>query len=209
MLPRRVITRGIAGDCNQTPIGKRLPSPHPLIWLNSHRPGSALGLPLSSGRATAWADPIKVKRTSNHAGELAHASHRSKWETNETPVELAQPPRHFARCLLPSTRAFGIIQEHLRIVIKLGTGVPPTAGSRLIPRSSNRSSRKSPRSAARARKSSWSPAARSAGMGALGFDSRPANLAEKQACAAVGQSRLMSTYENFSPNTISLSRRCC
>lgn len=36
-----------------------------------------------------------------------------------------------------------------------------------------------------------------AGMGALGFDSRPANLAEKQACAAVGQSRLMSTYEKL------------
>ena len=36
-----------------------------------------------------------------------------------------------------------------------------------------------------------------AGMGALGFDSRPTNLAEKQACAAVGQSRLMSTYEKL------------
>jgi glutamate 5-kinase len=34
-------------------------------------------------------------------------------------------------------------------------------------------------------------------MGALGFDSRPTNLAEKQACAAVGQSRLMSTYEKL------------
>ena len=32
-----------------------------------------------------------------------------------------------------------------------------------------------------------------AGMGALGFDSRPTDLAEKQARAAVGQSRLMST----------------
>jgi len=36
-----------------------------------------------------------------------------------------------------------------------------------------------------------------AGMGALGYDTRPANLAEKQACAAVGQSRLMSTYEKL------------
>ena len=36
-----------------------------------------------------------------------------------------------------------------------------------------------------------------AGMGALGFDTRPADLAEKQACAAVGQSRLMSTYEKL------------
>jgi len=36
-----------------------------------------------------------------------------------------------------------------------------------------------------------------AGMGALGYDTRPAHLAEKQACAAVGQSRLMSTYEKL------------
>ena len=36
-----------------------------------------------------------------------------------------------------------------------------------------------------------------AGMGALGFDTRPADLAKKQACAAVGQSRLMSTYEKL------------
>ena len=36
-----------------------------------------------------------------------------------------------------------------------------------------------------------------AGMGALGYDSRPTNLAEKQACAAVGQSRLMSTYDKL------------
>lgn len=36
-----------------------------------------------------------------------------------------------------------------------------------------------------------------AGMGALGFDTRPSDLAEKQACAAVGQSRLMSTYEKL------------
>ena len=33
-----------------------------------------------------------------------------------------------------------------------------------------------------------------AGMGALGFEKRPAELAELQACAAVGQSRLMATY---------------
>ena len=36
-----------------------------------------------------------------------------------------------------------------------------------------------------------------AGMGALGFDTRPADLAKKQACAAVGQSRLMSTSEKL------------
>ena len=36
-----------------------------------------------------------------------------------------------------------------------------------------------------------------AGMGVLGYESRPANLAERQACAAVGQSRLMATYEKL------------
>jgi glutamate 5-kinase len=34
-----------------------------------------------------------------------------------------------------------------------------------------------------------------AGMGVLGFERRPADLDELQACAAVGQSRLMATYQ--------------
>lgn len=36
-----------------------------------------------------------------------------------------------------------------------------------------------------------------AGMGALGFKKRPKILAELQACAALGQSRLMATYEKL------------
>lgn len=36
-----------------------------------------------------------------------------------------------------------------------------------------------------------------AGMGALGYDKRPGELAELQACAAVGQSRLMAIYEQL------------
>jgi glutamate 5-kinase len=36
-----------------------------------------------------------------------------------------------------------------------------------------------------------------AGMGALGFHKRPTELDELQACAAVGQSRLMATYEKL------------
>ncbi|HEY6170191.1 MAG TPA: glutamate 5-kinase [Verrucomicrobiae bacterium] len=35
------------------------------------------------------------------------------------------------------------------------------------------------------------------GMGALGFEKRPGSLAELQACAAIGQSRLMSTYQEL------------
>lgn len=39
-----------------------------------------------------------------------------------------------------------------------------------------------------------------AGMGVLGFDKRPTEVAEQQACAAVGQSRLMAMYESlFAP----------
>src|SRR3954468_12432237 len=36
-----------------------------------------------------------------------------------------------------------------------------------------------------------------AGMGVLGHAKRPTELAELQACAAVGQSRLMATYEKL------------
>src|SRR5215471_2706148 len=36
-----------------------------------------------------------------------------------------------------------------------------------------------------------------AGMGALGYERRPAEIAELQACAAVGQPRLMATYEKL------------
>lgn len=36
-----------------------------------------------------------------------------------------------------------------------------------------------------------------AGMGVLGFAKRPGDLAQLQACAAVGQSRLMATYEQL------------
>jgi glutamate 5-kinase len=36
-----------------------------------------------------------------------------------------------------------------------------------------------------------------AGMGALGYESRPSDPAEKQACAAVGQSRLMAVYDRL------------
>ena len=36
-----------------------------------------------------------------------------------------------------------------------------------------------------------------AGMGALGYKSRPNHLAEKQACAAIGQSRLMAVYDQL------------
>jgi glutamate 5-kinase len=46
-----------------------------------------------------------------------------------------------------------------------------------------------------------------AGMGALGYDKRPGDLAELQACAAVGQSRLMAIYaELFAKHKLSVAQ---
>lgn len=91
-----------------------------------------------------------------------------------------------------------IIKDVTRIVVKLGTGVLTD-------------SRKQPDLAqmeqlvaqvAEQRQAGReivlvSSGAVGAGMGVLGFDKRPAELAELQACAAVGQSRLMAIYEKL------------
>ena len=46
-----------------------------------------------------------------------------------------------------------------------------------------------------------------AGMGALGYEKRPSELAELQACAAVGQSRLMANYaELFSKHDLKVAQ---
>ncbi len=46
-----------------------------------------------------------------------------------------------------------------------------------------------------------------AGMGALGYEKRPHELAELQACAAVGQSRLMANYaENFAKHGLHVAQ---
>ncbi len=46
-----------------------------------------------------------------------------------------------------------------------------------------------------------------AGMGVLGYEKRPSDLAEMQACAAVGQSRLMAAYEKlFSAHGLSVAQ---
>ena len=91
-----------------------------------------------------------------------------------------------------------LLQNPTRIVVKLGTGVLTD-------------SRKQPDLAqmeqlvaqlAEQRKTGRelvlvTSGAVGAGMGALGFDKRPTGLSELQACAAVGQTRLMALYEKL------------
>ena len=85
-----------------------------------------------------------------------------------------------------------------RVVVKLGTGVLTDASKQpdlaqmeqLVAQVA--SQRKAGRELVLV-----SSGAVGAGMGALGHSKRPADLAELQACAAVGQSRLMATYEKL------------
>ena len=91
-----------------------------------------------------------------------------------------------------------LLKNISRIVVKLGTGVLTDSRKHLDPAQLEQIVAQ----VAALRQSGKevvivTSGAVGAGMSALGFDSRPTNLAEKQACAAVGQSRLMSTYEKL------------
>lgn len=85
-----------------------------------------------------------------------------------------------------------------RAVIKLGTGILTDSRKRLDPAQVEQlvaqvaALRKTGRDVVLV-----SSGAVGAGMGALGFAKRPTDLAELQACAAVGQSRLMALYEKL------------
>jgi glutamate 5-kinase len=90
------------------------------------------------------------------------------------------------------------LQQVERLIVKVGTGVL-----------TNREKRPDPRQlkllvaqVARQQKAGRevvlvSSGAVGAGMGALGFERRPPRQAELQACAAVGQSRLMGLYDDL------------
>lgn len=94
-----------------------------------------------------------------------------------------------------------LLKDITRIVVKLGTGV--LTDSRKQPDLAQMGRLVS--QVAEQRKAGKeiivvSSGAVGAGMGALGYDRRPAELAELQACAAVGQLRLMAIYEKlFAP----------
>src|ERR1044071_2898601 len=89
--------------------------------------------------------------------------------------------------------------EHLsRIVVKLGTGVLTDAKKQPdLAQMEQLVNQVAQQRAAGREIVLVSSGAVGAGMGLLGHAKRPVELAELQACAAVGQSRLMSTYEKL------------
>src|SRR5215472_12075971 len=121
-------------------------------------------------------------------------------------MEQATANRHSLFALLDTRPPFcyqspvrrELLKDTSRVVLKLGTGVLTD-------------SRKQPDLAqmeqlagqiAQQRKAGKeivlvSSGAVGAGMGALGYQKRPTDLADLQACAAVGQSRLMAIYEKL------------
>jgi glutamate 5-kinase len=91
-----------------------------------------------------------------------------------------------------------LLKDSPLVVVKLGSGILTDTRNRLAtPRIKQLVGQ-----IARARKAGRevvlvSSGAVAAGMEALGCQKRPARLAELQACAAVGQSRLMACYDEF------------
>ena len=91
-----------------------------------------------------------------------------------------------------------LLQQVTRIVVKLGTGV--LTDSRKQPDLAQMEQLVAQVVAQRQAGKEVvlvSSGAVGAGMGALGYKKRPSDLAELQACAAVGQSRLMAIYQKL------------
>jgi glutamate 5-kinase len=91
-----------------------------------------------------------------------------------------------------------LLQKISRMVVKLGTGVL-TESSKLpdLAQMEQLVAQIAEQSRAGRAIVLVTSGAVGAGMGALGYKRRPRELAELQACAAVGQSRLMATYEKL------------
>jgi glutamate 5-kinase len=91
-----------------------------------------------------------------------------------------------------------LLKNASRIVVKFGTGV--LTDSRKQPDMAQMRQLTAQVAALRAQGKQVvivSSGAVGAGMGVLGYEKRPTELSELQACAAVGQSRLMATYEKL------------
>ena len=95
-----------------------------------------------------------------------------------------------------------------RVVIKLGTGVLTSAAGEL--NTARIAAVCSEIAALRARGSEVivvSSGAVGLGMSALGLAKRPKDLSKKQACAAIGQSRLMQTWQaGFAPHQLTVAQ---
>lgn len=90
----------------------------------------------------------------------------------------------------------GTLQNITRVVVKLGTAILTDAARRPDPDQFARLVGQVADLRASGREVVIvTSGAVGAGMGALGFATRPAALADLQACAAVGQSRLMAVYQ--------------
>ncbi len=91
-----------------------------------------------------------------------------------------------------------LLNNITRIVVKLGTGVLTDSSKQIDPAQLEQIvAQVAALRAAGKEVIVVTSGAVGAGMGALGYATRPNDLAEKQACAAVGQSRLMATYEKL------------
>ena len=91
-----------------------------------------------------------------------------------------------------------ILKSVSRIVVKLGTGVLTDSRKQLdIEQVEQLVAQVAAQRQAGKEIVLVSSGAVGAGMGALGFERRPTSLADLQACAAVGQTRLMATYEKL------------
>src|SRR3954464_5563798 len=91
-----------------------------------------------------------------------------------------------------------LLKNVRRIVVKLGTGVLTDAKKQPdLAQMEQLVNQVAQQRAAGREVALVTSGAVGAGMGLLGHSKRPAELAELQACAAVGQSRLMSTYEKL------------
>jgi glutamate 5-kinase len=91
-----------------------------------------------------------------------------------------------------------LLKNVSRIVVKLGTGVLTDPRKQLDPAQMGQlvAQMAEQRNSGREIVLITSGAV-GAGMGVLGYEKRPTELAELQACAAVGQSRLMAAYEQL------------
>ena len=101
-----------------------------------------------------------------------------------------------------------VLRNVRRVVIKLGTGVLTDARKRPDPvQFAQLVAQVAALRGAGTEVVMVTSGAVGAGMGVLGFDKRPGTLAELQACAAVGQSRLMALYESlFQPYDLTVAQ---